>query len=135
MGVNNMPNRSWKVSTLTILAMVASASVGSALAAEKPSKLEAIPGSDLKRVVLTPKAAQRLDIRTATGNEQPGQRWLVLEGRVDASPEGGGRVQVVPVDDAGGILADPRLLKANARIAASLQDATEAEDADDAGKS
>jgi len=33
-------------------------------AAEKPYRLETIEGSSLKRVVLTPKAAQRLDIKT-----------------------------------------------------------------------
>jgi hypothetical protein len=129
-----MPNRWWKGSTLTILAIAAATSIG--LTAERPSKLEPIPGSDLKRVVLTAKAAQRLDIRTVAVKEQQGQKWLVLEGRVDAAPEGGGRVQVVPVEDADRILADPRLLKANARLAASLRDAAEAEEDDaDAGKS
>ena len=39
--------------------------------------MEAIRGSDLKRVVLTPKAAERLAIATAAVKEEAVKRWLV----------------------------------------------------------
>jgi hypothetical protein len=42
--------------------------------AEHPSTVEAIPGSDLKKVTLTEKAAQRLDLATGQVGEQEGQR-------------------------------------------------------------
>ncbi|OGG80203.1 hypothetical protein A3A39_02950 [Candidatus Kaiserbacteria bacterium RIFCSPLOWO2_01_FULL_54_13] len=53
---------------LCLLMFVAS----SALAAEtsKPSRLEAIPGSDLKRVILTAKAAELLAIETDVVREE-----------------------------------------------------------------
>jgi hypothetical protein len=42
--------------------------------AEHPSTVEAIPGSDLKKVTLTEKAAQRLDLATGQVGDQDGQR-------------------------------------------------------------
>lgn len=67
------------------LAMLASAALstpaGQGLAAsaashEKPYRLEAVPGSSLKRVVLTPKAAQRLDIQTGQIGKDPSGKLI-----------------------------------------------------------
>ena len=65
---------------------------GTSLAAEtakpsKPAKVEPIPGSDLKRVILIPKAAERLAIRTGVVGEEPVMRWLMVEGTVEAMPD------------------------------------------------
>jgi hypothetical protein len=81
-----------KVLPLITAALAASAWAGGAsLAAEavkpaRPAKVEPIQGSDLKRVVLTPKAAERLAIATAVVKEELVKRWLVAEGRVEAVP-------------------------------------------------
>lgn len=42
--------------------------------AEHPSKVEAIPGSALKKVTLTERAAQRLDVKTDQVRDQGGQK-------------------------------------------------------------
>lgn len=84
-----MRNDLCKVSTLISLCLAAATIGGDAsLAAEtaKPSRLEQIPGSDLKRVVLTPKAAQRLGIKRTKVYEEPVLRWLLVEGIVEAMP-------------------------------------------------
>jgi hypothetical protein len=74
------------LSSALFFAAVMSASVS--LAAEKPAKLENIAGSELKRVTLTPKAAERLAIQTGEVREEPVNRWLSVEGQVEAvSPE------------------------------------------------
>lgn len=70
------------LSSALFFAAVMSASVS--LAAEKPAKLENIAGSELKRVVLTPKAAERLAIQTGEVREEPVNRWLSVEGQVEA---------------------------------------------------
>jgi hypothetical protein len=70
------------LSSALFFAAVMSASVS--LAAEKPAKLENIAGSELKRVVLTPKAAERLAIQTGEVREEPVNRWLSVEGLVEA---------------------------------------------------
>lgn len=82
----------WKFSApiLTGLAALVMAG-GTALAAEtakpgRPAKVEAIPGSDLKRVILTPKAAERLAIATAVVGEEPVMRWLMADGTVEVMP-------------------------------------------------
>ena len=41
---------------------------------EHPAEIQAIAGSDLKRVVLTERAAQRLDVKTEQVRDQGGQR-------------------------------------------------------------
>jgi hypothetical protein len=46
-----------------VLALALGVAATPSLAAEKPAKLEPIPGSDLNRVVLTPKAANGLPSR------------------------------------------------------------------------
>jgi len=70
------------LSSAFFFAAVMSASVS--LAAEKPAKLENIAGSELKRVTLTPKAAERLAIQTGEVREEPVNRWLSVEGQVEA---------------------------------------------------
>jgi hypothetical protein len=78
----------WKFSALIFAGLAASVLAGgTSLAAEtakpgKPAKVEPIAGSDLKRVILTPKAAERLAIRTAVAEEAPVMRWLVVDGTV-----------------------------------------------------
>jgi len=59
---------------------------GSALAADadRPAHLEDIPGSELKRVVLAPKAAERLAITTEQVREEPVMRWMLASGEVEA---------------------------------------------------
>ena len=47
--------------------------------------MEEIPGSDLKRVVLTQKAAERLAIATEAVREEPVMRWMVADGEVEES--------------------------------------------------
>jgi hypothetical protein len=41
---------------------------------EHPAEIQAIAGSDLKKVVLTERAAQRLDVKTEQVRDQGGQR-------------------------------------------------------------
>ena len=43
---------------------------------EKPYGLEAVPGSEVKRIVLTEKAARRLDIKTDRINKDPAGRLI-----------------------------------------------------------
>ena len=90
MGVSNMLRRDrWMVSGLIVAALASTIGGGICQAAEtaKPARLEQIPGSDLKRVVLTPKAAQRLAIKTAKVREKPVLRWLTAGGVVEAMKE------------------------------------------------
>lgn len=83
-----MDDHRCKLSALIFAGLAASALAGgTSLAGEtakpgKPAKVEPIPGSDLKRVILTPKAAERLAIRTAVVGEEPVMRWLVVDGTV-----------------------------------------------------
>jgi len=65
--------------------------------AEEPAKLEEIPGSPLKRVVLTEKAAERLAIATEPVREEPVARWMMVNGEVEATKA----VLTVPVAAAG----------------------------------
>jgi hypothetical protein len=62
---------------------------------EAPAKVEPIEGSDLKRVVLTEKAAERIALQTATVREAQVTREREVGGQVVALPEAGaGRVLV-----------------------------------------
>jgi hypothetical protein len=64
-----------------------------------PARLESIEGSDLKRVVLTEKAAERLAIQTATVREEPVARTRVIGGQVVSSVSGAVlRVRATPDD-------------------------------------
>ena len=70
------------------LSMLVITSIGCG-AAEKvgPAKIEPIPGSDVKRVVLTPKAAERLDIQTVPLSEEEVRRRIVVVGKVQAETD------------------------------------------------
>jgi hypothetical protein len=53
----------------------------------KPAKTEVVQGTDLSRVTLSPKAAERLDIKTApVREEQVGSRKRLVGGEVVAKP-------------------------------------------------
>lgn len=54
----------------------------------QPAQVEPIEGSDLKRVVLTERAAERLDIQTAPVREEQVARTRTVGGEVVALPEG-----------------------------------------------
>jgi hypothetical protein len=88
-----MPDERWKFSAPILAGLAALVLAGgTSLAAEtakpgKPAKVEPIPGSDLKRVILIPKAAERLAIRTGVIGEEPVMRWLMVEGTVEAIPD------------------------------------------------
>src|SRR5215213_6341168 len=87
MGGSNM--RDHRMTASALILGLALGVGGASVAAEtpkpgnKPAKLEAIPGSDLKRVILTQKAAERLAIQTTEVREEPVTRWLTVEGRVE----------------------------------------------------
>lgn len=67
-------NNRWIMILLLILAALFLAACGQAAGAEaaKPAHLEEIEGSEFKLVVLTEKAAERLDIQTAQVSEEQG---------------------------------------------------------------
>ena len=48
-----------------------------AVATGRPARLEAIDGSNIKKVTLTPKAAQRLDVQTGEIRQDPSGRKVV----------------------------------------------------------
>ncbi len=66
------PRARWMmvVPILVALPLVACSQKSADLSTEKPAYLEDISGSDLKRVVLTEKAAERLDIQVAPVREE-----------------------------------------------------------------
>jgi hypothetical protein len=91
-----------------LIVVLAASAMGSGVAyaveTAKPAKLEPIPGSDMKRVVLTPKAAERLAIRTDKIREEPVRRWLTVDGEIEAG-SGEQPVRTADVSTAGGITA------------------------------
>jgi hypothetical protein len=132
---------------LITTALVASAfSGGTLLAADavksaRPAKVEPIQGSDVKRVVLTPKAAERLAIATAAVKEELVKRWLVVDGRVEVVPDdpagtvapanvGATRVQVHILSDLRQRLDDSNRLQERIRTIVSLKDADDDDDDD-----
>jgi hypothetical protein len=133
-----MHNDRRKIPTLVILGLAAvSLGGGASLAAEttKPAKLEKIPGSDLQRVILTAKAAQRLAIATTTVREEPVLRWLMVEGKVEEMPADAAgdpsRVRVHLLDDPNQSLADPGRIQPHSRLIVSLKDRDDDDDDDD----
>ena len=66
------PRARWMmvVPILVALPLVACSQKSADVSTEKPAYLEDISGSDLKRVVLTEKAAERLDIQVAPVSEE-----------------------------------------------------------------
>ena len=100
----------WMVSAaaLVIAGVASSGGMGGRAAlAEEPAKLEEIPGSPLKRVVLTEKAAERLAIATEPVREEPVARWMMVNGEVEAAKAG----LPVPVAAAGAADAAPVLVR------------------------
>ena len=62
----------WLIIVLTVVGLQLSACAPKATKAEfiPPSSLEVIEGSDIQRVILTEKAAERLDIQTSTVRDE-----------------------------------------------------------------
>ncbi len=79
----------WITVALVILSMLLSACGSSSVDAERiqPSKLEPIEGTDFSRVVLTEKAAERVDIQTVPVREEQVVRKRTIGGEVVAWPE------------------------------------------------
>lgn len=77
-------NNRWFLVLLTIMSLQLAACAPKSAAAEKisPVKLEEIEGSDFKRVILTEKAAERLDIQTVTVREDLIERKLTVGGQI-----------------------------------------------------
>jgi hypothetical protein len=83
-------NNRWMVVILLIVAVLqlsACTRASTAKPKSEPAILEPIEGSDLKRVVLTEKAAERLDLRTAPVREEQVVRKRTVGGEVVALPE------------------------------------------------
>lgn len=82
-------NIRWMVTALVIAALQLSACAPAPAANTKvsPVKVEPIEGSDLKRVVLTDKAVERLDIQTAQVREEPVSRTRTVGGEVVTAAE------------------------------------------------
>jgi hypothetical protein len=79
----------WIVAMVVIIAALQLASCAPAPAATvktAPSKIEPIDGSDFKRVILTEKAAERLDIQTVAVRSEPATRVRRVGGQVVALP-------------------------------------------------
>jgi len=85
-------NQRWTVVILIIAGLLLSACTQTPTAREKivPAHVEQIEGTDLKRVVLTEKAAERLNLQTAPLREEQVVRTRTVGGVVVASPEGQG---------------------------------------------
>lgn len=62
---------------LAALSELRAANPAAAAAAERPARLEAIGGSTIKKITLTPKAAQRLDIQIGQVREDASGRKTV----------------------------------------------------------
>ena len=79
----------WMIAALVIAALQLSACAQAPAVNPKvsPVKVEPIEGSDLKRVVLTDKAAERLDIQTALVREEEVSRTRTVGGEVVTAAE------------------------------------------------
>ena len=74
-----------------LLVSVIATTVVSAAEHVGPAKVETIPGSDVKRVTLTAKAAERLDIKTVLLREEKVRRRIIVVAEVqDKGPPGTG---------------------------------------------
>ena len=71
-----------------LAALLITASASAASPKNAPAKVESIDGSNVKRVILTAKAAGRLDVKTAPVREQKVVRWLMVPGEVEIVPVG-----------------------------------------------
>lgn len=83
-------NHRWTVVILIMAGLLLSACAQTSAAVEKivPAKVEKIEGTELKRVTLTEKAAERLDLQTASLREEQVVRTRTVGGIVVAAPEG-----------------------------------------------
>jgi hypothetical protein len=79
----------WIIVMLVIAALHLSACAQAPPTQEKiqPARVEPIEGTDLKRVVLTEKAAERLGLQTALVREEPVERTRTVGGEVVAAPD------------------------------------------------
>lgn len=82
----------WMAAIVVILSLLLSACGSSSVPVEKvqPSRLEPIEGTDFSRVVLTEKAAERLDIQVAPVREEQISRTLTVGGQVIAASDSSG---------------------------------------------
>jgi hypothetical protein len=127
--------------SLPLIAGLTASLLGFSQAAEtgRPARVEQIQGSDLNRVVLTPRAAERLALRTAPVREEVVMRWLTVEAAVEAMltdlpPERAGIMTAglsspvrVPVP----LLNDPSLMSGLAVPVLSLKSKDGLDDDDD----
>ena len=82
----------WAIGVMLIVTALGLAACGNNPAVPEkiePSRLEPIEGSDLQRVVLTERAAQRIDIQTAPVVEEQVVRKQAVGGEIVAVPEAG----------------------------------------------
>jgi hypothetical protein len=79
----------WMIAILVILSLLLSACASSSAVEEKvqPSQLEPIEETDFSRVMLTEKAAERLDIQTVQVGEEQVLRKRTVGGQIVALPE------------------------------------------------
>ena len=85
-----MKHRSWWITAMFVALSLLLVACGSGPSGEEkapPSKLEPIEGSDYQRVVVTEKAAQRLDIQTVPLVEEQVVRKRAFGGEVVALPQ------------------------------------------------
>ncbi len=92
-------SKHWMVVILIVAGLIFSACTQASAPKTKssPVKVEPIEGSDLKRVVLTEKAAERLDVQTAPVEESAAIRQWTIGGRVAALPAAAGGALLVRV--------------------------------------
>jgi len=81
-------NRSRSAILAGVAMLVIAAAGVNASEKDGPATVEAIPGSDLKRLTLTPKAAERLDIQTVPLREEKVRRRIIVLGEVLEQPVG-----------------------------------------------
>ena len=116
------PSSRWMLVVLIIAGLQLSACTEKSDTSSKsaPAQVERLEGADLKRVLLTEKAAERLGIKTAPVHERPvAQQQLVRAERVASSGAGAGVVQKAL--RSGGNTAEPGVV--TERVASSGADA------------
>lgn len=93
----------WLVVILALTGMLSTACGGSPSNTPKnaPSRLETVVGAEVKRVILTEKAAQRLDIQTASVENGVVRRTWVVGGETVANP------LATPAGNPAPVAADP----------------------------
>ncbi len=86
--------RRWSIAILVIVGLLLSACGPTSTTKEKvqPSRLEPIEGTNLSRVLLTEKAAERLGIQTAPVREEQILQKLTIGGQVIAASDSSGTI-------------------------------------------